>query len=158
MNSKRIVFLLLAVIVAGTTAFLARAWLQAERAANVLLDLGRHGGVASDRPRDLPGAHRTRRVLEPLPLPLQLLVPVIVVHHHHRCAIARAEAFHLLEGEHAARIGLADLDAKLVLQLLDHLFHGFEYVIHTNSFRCHNYWLLTTSYIYKCSLTIVLVG
>src|SRR6185436_4732229 len=33
MNSKRIVFLLLAVIVAGTTAFLARAWLQAERAA-----------------------------------------------------------------------------------------------------------------------------
>jgi pilus assembly protein CpaB len=33
MNSKRIVFLLLAVIVAGTTAFLARAWLQSERAA-----------------------------------------------------------------------------------------------------------------------------
>src|SRR5882757_3525143 len=33
MNSKRIVFLLLAVIVSGTTAFLARAWLQAERAA-----------------------------------------------------------------------------------------------------------------------------
>ena len=33
MNGKRIVFLLLAVIVAGTTAFLARAWLQAERAA-----------------------------------------------------------------------------------------------------------------------------
>src|SRR5262245_10898848 len=33
MTSKRIVFLLLAVIVAGTTAFLARAWLQAERAA-----------------------------------------------------------------------------------------------------------------------------
>jgi pilus assembly protein CpaB len=33
MNSKRIVFLLLAVIVAGTTAFIARAWLQAERAA-----------------------------------------------------------------------------------------------------------------------------
>lgn len=33
MNSKRIIFLLLAVIVAGTTAFLARAWLQAERAA-----------------------------------------------------------------------------------------------------------------------------
>src|SRR6516162_6082645 len=35
MNSKRIVFLLLAVIVAGTTAFLARAWLQSERAAIV---------------------------------------------------------------------------------------------------------------------------
>ena len=33
MNSKRIVFLLLAVIVAGTTALLARTWLQAERAA-----------------------------------------------------------------------------------------------------------------------------
>jgi pilus assembly protein CpaB len=33
MNSKRVVFLLLAVIVAGATAFLARAWLQAERAA-----------------------------------------------------------------------------------------------------------------------------
>ncbi|MBS0222849.1 MAG: Flp pilus assembly protein CpaB [Proteobacteria bacterium] len=33
MNSKRIVFLLLAVIVAGTTAFLARAWMQSERAA-----------------------------------------------------------------------------------------------------------------------------
>src|SRR5882672_6728879 len=33
MNSKRIVFLLLAMIVAGTTAFLARAWLQSERAA-----------------------------------------------------------------------------------------------------------------------------
>ena len=35
MNSKRIVFLLLAVLVAGATAFLARAWLQAERAAMV---------------------------------------------------------------------------------------------------------------------------
>lgn len=33
MNSKRVVFLLLAVIVAGATAFLARAWLQNERAA-----------------------------------------------------------------------------------------------------------------------------
>ena len=33
MSSKRIVFLLLAVIVAGATAFLARAWLQAERTA-----------------------------------------------------------------------------------------------------------------------------
>src|SRR6478735_5342894 len=35
MNSKRIAFLLLAVIVAGATAFLARAWLEAERAAIV---------------------------------------------------------------------------------------------------------------------------
>ena len=33
MNSKRIVFLLLAVIVAGVTAFVARTWLQSERAA-----------------------------------------------------------------------------------------------------------------------------
>lgn len=33
MNSKRVVFLLLAIIVAGATAFLARAWLQNERAA-----------------------------------------------------------------------------------------------------------------------------
>jgi pilus assembly protein CpaB len=33
MNSKRIVFLMLAVIVAGATAFLARAWLQNERQA-----------------------------------------------------------------------------------------------------------------------------
>ncbi|MBX9947097.1 MAG: Flp pilus assembly protein CpaB [Reyranella sp.] len=33
MNSKRVVFLLLAVLIAGTTAFLARAWLQAEREA-----------------------------------------------------------------------------------------------------------------------------
>lgn len=39
MNSKRIVFLLLAVIVAGATAFLARAWLQSERAA-MLAQLG----------------------------------------------------------------------------------------------------------------------
>jgi pilus assembly protein CpaB len=33
MSSKRVVFLLLAVIVAGATAFMARAWLQNERAA-----------------------------------------------------------------------------------------------------------------------------
>ncbi len=42
MNSKRIVFLLLAVIVAGATAFLARAWLQAERAA-IAAQLGNAG-------------------------------------------------------------------------------------------------------------------
>jgi pilus assembly protein CpaB len=35
MNSKRVVFLLLAVIVAGATAFMARAWLQNERATLV---------------------------------------------------------------------------------------------------------------------------
>lgn len=44
MNSKRVVFLLLAVIVAGTTAFLARAWLQGER-AEILAQVGtRHEG------------------------------------------------------------------------------------------------------------------
>jgi pilus assembly protein CpaB len=42
MNSKRIVFLLLAVIVAGTTAFLARAWLQSERAAIAAQMGGQH--------------------------------------------------------------------------------------------------------------------
>jgi pilus assembly protein CpaB len=41
MNSKRVVFLLLAVIVAGATAFLARAWLQGERAA-ILAQAGIH--------------------------------------------------------------------------------------------------------------------
>ncbi|HTR85380.1 MAG TPA: Flp pilus assembly protein CpaB [Reyranella sp.] len=41
MNSKRVIFLLLAVIVAGTTAFLARAWLQGERAA-ILAQSGLH--------------------------------------------------------------------------------------------------------------------
>ena len=41
MNSKRIVFLLLAVIVAGATAFMARAWLQGERAA-MLAQAGVH--------------------------------------------------------------------------------------------------------------------
>jgi pilus assembly protein CpaB len=35
MNSKRMGFLLLAILVAGATAFLARAWLEAERAAIV---------------------------------------------------------------------------------------------------------------------------
>jgi pilus assembly protein CpaB len=41
MNSKRVVFLLLAVIVAGATAFLARAWLQSERAA-IMAQAGVH--------------------------------------------------------------------------------------------------------------------
>ena len=45
MNSKRIVFLLLAVIVAGTTAFLARAWLQSERAA-IAAQMGGQRAVA----------------------------------------------------------------------------------------------------------------
>ncbi len=41
MNSKRVVFLLLAVIVAGATAFMARAWLQSERAA-LIAQAGMH--------------------------------------------------------------------------------------------------------------------
>lgn len=41
MNSKRVVFLLLAVIVAGATAFMARAWLQNERAA-LMAQVGQH--------------------------------------------------------------------------------------------------------------------
>lgn len=44
MNSKRIVFLLLAVIVAGLTAFMARAWLQGERAAMMAQAGLRHEG------------------------------------------------------------------------------------------------------------------
>lgn len=49
MNSKRIVFLLLAVIVAGTTAFLARAWLQAERAA-IAAQMGGGGPKTAAKP------------------------------------------------------------------------------------------------------------
>src|SRR5512139_877325 len=49
MNSKRIVFLLLAVIVAGTTAFLARAWLQAERAA-IAAQMGGPKPAAASKP------------------------------------------------------------------------------------------------------------
>ena len=47
MNSKRIVFLLLAVIVAGTTAFVARAWLQSERAAIAAQYSGQRQPVAA---------------------------------------------------------------------------------------------------------------
>src|SRR5471032_2443916 len=49
MNSKRIVSLLLAVIVAGTTAFLARAWLQGERAA-ILAQAGHHQEAPAPSP------------------------------------------------------------------------------------------------------------
>jgi pilus assembly protein CpaB len=45
MNSKRVVFLLLAVIVAGATAFMARAWLQNERAA-LMAQAGLHREAA----------------------------------------------------------------------------------------------------------------
>jgi pilus assembly protein CpaB len=54
MNSKRMVFLLLAVIVAGATAFMARAWLQGERAALM--------AQASLRP-ETPAAAQTLQVL-----------------------------------------------------------------------------------------------
>lgn len=49
MNSKRVAFLLLAVIVAGATAFLARAWLQAERAA-IIAQAGGQRPVAQAKP------------------------------------------------------------------------------------------------------------
>src|SRR5262249_27123722 len=45
MNSKRVIFLLLAVMVAGATAFMARAWLQNERAAIMA-----HAGVRVEKP------------------------------------------------------------------------------------------------------------
>lgn len=59
MNSKRVVFLLLALLVAGVTAFSARAWLQSERAA--ILAQARAGA-----PREVPVAattlpHRSNR-------------------------------------------------------------------------------------------------
>jgi pilus assembly protein CpaB len=44
-NSKRVIFLLLAVIVAGATAFMARAWLQNERAA-LMAQAGLHREAA----------------------------------------------------------------------------------------------------------------
>ena len=54
MNSKRVVFLLLAVIVAGATAFMARAWLQNERAA-LMAQVGQH--------REIPAVAPTLQVL-----------------------------------------------------------------------------------------------
>jgi pilus assembly protein CpaB len=54
MNSKRMVFLLLAVIVAGTTAFMARAWLQGERAALM---------AQANMRREAPPAAQTLQVL-----------------------------------------------------------------------------------------------
>jgi len=54
MNSKRVVFLLLAVIVAGATAFMARAWLQNERAA-LMAQAGLH--------HEVPTAAATLQVL-----------------------------------------------------------------------------------------------
>ena len=54
MNSKRVVFLMLAVIVAGATAFMARAWLQNERAA-LMAQAGLH--------REAPVAAPTLQVL-----------------------------------------------------------------------------------------------
>jgi len=66
MNSKRIVFLLLAVIVAGTTAFLARAWLQAERAA-IAAQIGSPKSVAAPAVQVLVArnALRTGQLIKP---------------------------------------------------------------------------------------------
>jgi pilus assembly protein CpaB len=55
MNSKRVVFLLLAVIVAGATAFMARTWLQNERAALAAAQAGLH--------REAPVQEATLQVL-----------------------------------------------------------------------------------------------
>ncbi len=49
MNSKRVAFLLLAVLVAGATAFLARAWLAAERAA-IVAQAGTQRPMAAAKP------------------------------------------------------------------------------------------------------------
>lgn len=51
MNSKRILFLLIAVIVAGGTAMMARAWLQAERAALVAQLSGGAKPVVAEAPK-----------------------------------------------------------------------------------------------------------
>ena len=66
MNSKRIVFLLLAVIVAGTTAFLARAWLQSERAA-IAAQMGGQRPVARPATQVLVAraAIRTGQLIKP---------------------------------------------------------------------------------------------
>ncbi|MGQ0580662.1 MAG: Flp pilus assembly protein CpaB [Reyranella sp.] len=50
MNSKRMAFLLLAVLVAGATAFLARAWLEAERAAIVAQAVSQQRPVTQAKP------------------------------------------------------------------------------------------------------------
>ena len=68
-------------------------------------------------PFGLDAVDERRRLLR-----LQALVPVVVVHHHDRCAIAGAEAFERLQGEHAGRIGFADLDAQLVRELFEDAF------------------------------------
>jgi pilus assembly protein CpaB len=66
MNSKRIIFLLLAVIVAGTTAFLARAWLQSERAA-IAAQMGGQRPVAKPATQVLVAraAIRTGQLIKP---------------------------------------------------------------------------------------------
>ena len=63
MSSKRMVFLLIAVIVAGATAFMARAWLQSERAA-LMAQAGLH----------------QRDVAPPAPQILQVLVARNAIH------------------------------------------------------------------------------
>ena len=67
MNSKRIVFLLLAVIVAGTTAFVARTWLQSERAAIAAQYSGQRQVVAKPAAQVLvaKNAIRTGQLIKP---------------------------------------------------------------------------------------------
>jgi hypothetical protein len=49
-------------------------------------------------------------------------VPVVVVHHHHGCPVARAEAFHFLDGEESGGIGFPGLDPELLFQFFDDAF------------------------------------
>jgi pilus assembly protein CpaB len=68
MNSKRIAFLLLAVIVAGATAFLARAWLEAERAAIVAQAVPQRQAPAAKPAVQVlvaRGAIRTGQIIKP---------------------------------------------------------------------------------------------
>jgi pilus assembly protein CpaB len=85
MTSKRIVFLLLAVIVAGTTAFLARVWLQNERAA-IAAQLGGHLAPAKPTVQVLVarGMLRTGQIIKPddlrwQPWPQGTLPPTYIV-------------------------------------------------------------------------------
>jgi pilus assembly protein CpaB len=86
MNSKRIVFLLLAVIVAGATAFLARTWLQDERAAIAAQMGGPRQGTAKPAVQVLVARNtiRTGHLIKPddlrwQPWPQGTLPPTYIV-------------------------------------------------------------------------------
>lgn len=88
MNSKRMAFLLLAVLVAGATAFLARAWLEAERAAIVAQAVSQRPAVTQAKPAIqvlvARNAVRTGQIIKPddlrwQPWPQGTLPPSYVV-------------------------------------------------------------------------------